>query len=82
MKLSPWAIESIEEQIKARGEATHYEPMRRETFLGRTLVTDRLTAFNIMAMRSGYCITRSDTTGGIVIKKTEAVAAVEPGGSS
>ena len=69
MELSEWAIQAIEEQIAARGEATHYEPLRREEIGGRAPAAARLAWFNACAQAEGYRITRSEKTGGIVIRR-------------
>ena len=67
--LSAWAIEAIEAEIAIRGEACHYEPMRRESLLSNSPSTARLAWFDRCAKASGYIITRSARTGGIVIQR-------------
>jgi len=77
-ELCPWALEAIEQQIATRGEATHYEPMRREDIAGRSPSTGRLAWFDRCAERAGYRIERSERTGGIVIKPARARATASP----
>ena len=70
-QLSRWAIEALEAEIAARGEATHYEAMRREGLAGVGPTPHRLALFEARAQADGYRIVRSTKTGGIVIQHAE-----------